>query len=334
MPADTPNAHQAQAQDGHSPGHGHGHRPELGPDGHGHPHGPHDHHSHGPVAGWRYGLAIGLNVAIVGVQIVAGLSIGSTALLADAGHNASDVLGLILAGWAAWLMTRTGSARRTYGYGKAGVLAALMNSLLLVFACGALAVEAVGRLVDPPSAPPPGGTVMAIAGLAVCINLLSGWLLMGGNPDDVNRRAAVVHLFGDAAVSAGVLVSGAIILLTGARWADPVAGLLIVAVILATTWRILVQSLDMALDAAPRRIDVASVRTWLQSRPGVIDVHDLHIWPISATQTALTAHLVVPSGGSDGLIELVTAGLKAEFSIQHPTIQIEQSDCEQCGGQA
>lgn len=298
-----------------------------------HPHGPHDHHSHAPTAGWRYGLAIGLNVGIVGVQLVAGFALGSTALLADAGHNASDVLGLVLAGWAAWLMTRNGSRRRTYGYGKAGVLAALANSLLLVLACGALAFEAVGRLLDADAAAPPGGMVMAIAALAVCINLLSGWLLTGGHPDDVNRRAAVVHLFGDAAVSAAVLGAGLIILLTGARWADPVAGLLIVAVILATTWRILVQSLDMALDAAPGRIDVDAVRAWLTALPGVIDVHDLHVWPISATQTALTAHLVVPAGSDDGLIARAVAGLKAEFAIQHPTIQIERSACDQCYGQ-
>jgi cobalt-zinc-cadmium efflux system protein len=286
-----------------------------------------------PASGWRYGLAIGLNIAIVIVQLVAGFALESTALLADAGHNASDVLGLILAGWAAWLMTRPGSTRRTYGYGKAGVLAALMNSLLLVFACGALAFEAVERLLNPPAVAPPGAMVMGIAAIAVCINLLSGWLLMGGHPDDVNRRAAVVHLFGDAAVSAGVLVAGAIILLTGARWADPVAGLLIVAVILATTWAILVQSLDMALDAAPRRIDVADVKAWLHSQPGVTDVHDLHIWPISATQTALTAHLVAPVNGGDTLIEQVISGLKANFAIDHPTIQIERSDCKQCGDQ-
>ena len=299
-----------------------------------HPHGPHDHHSHAPVAGWRYGLAIALNLGIVAVQLIAGFALGSTALLADAGHNASDVLGLILAGWAAWLMTRTGSRRRTYGYGKAGVLAALTNSLLLVLACGALAFEAIERLLDPQAVAPPGGPVMAIAGLAVGINLLSGWLLMGGHPDDVNRRAAVVHLFADAAVSAGVLGAGLIILLTGARWADPVAGLLIVAVILATTWRILVQSLDMALDAAPRRIDVDAVRGWLGALPGVMDVHDLHIWPISATETALTAHLVVPAGSDDSLIATAISGLKAEFAIQHPTIQIERSACDQCGGQA
>lgn len=160
------------------------------------------------------------------------------------------------------------------------------------------------------------------------MNLLSGWLLMGGNPADVNRRAAVVHLFADAAVSAGVLIAGAIILWTGARWVDPLASLLIVVVILATTWRILVQSLDMALDAAPRDIDVAAVRSWLAARPGVSAVHDLHIWPISATETALTAHLVVPDGSGDGLLEGVIEGLKREFGIGHPTVQVERSDCD------
>jgi cobalt-zinc-cadmium efflux system protein len=298
---------------------------------HGHPHGPHDHHQHGHVEGWRYGLAIGINIGIVAAQVAAGLWLGSTALLADAGHNASDVLGLLLAGWAAWLMTRPGPARRTYGYGKAGVLAALMNSLLLVFACGALAVEAIDRLIDPPAAPPPGLWVMAIAAAAVVGNLLSGWLLMGGHPDDVNRRAAVVHLFGDAAVSAGVVVAGALIWATGARWVDPVASLGIVAVILATTWRILVQSLDMALDAAPRSIDVAAVKSWLAGQPGVAAVHDLHIWPISATETALTAHLVVPDGASDGLLEVVNVGLRTRFGIGHPTVQVERTDCDQCG---
>ncbi len=299
---------------------------------HHHPHGAHDHHSHGPVAGWRYGLAIGLNLAIVAAQLAVGFAIGSTALLADAGHNASDVLGLVLAGWAAWLMTRVGSARRTYGYGKAGVLAALTNSLLLVFACGALVFEAVRRLLDPPVVAPPGQTVMLVATLAVGINLLSGWLLMGGNPDDVNRRAAVLHLFADAAVSAAVVAAGAIILWTGARWVDPVASLLIVGVILATTWRLLLQSLDMALDAAPKGMDVAAVKLWLTNLPGVKAVHDLHIWPISATQTALTVHLVVPAGAGDGLLEMVSRGLREQFRIDHATVQVERSDVDQCDG--
>jgi len=293
-----------------------------------HPDGPHDHHSHGKAAGWRYGLAIGMNIAIVVLQVGVGLAIGSTALLADAGHNLSDVAGLLLAGGAAWLMSRQGPARRTYGYGKAGVLAALANSLLLVFASGALVFEAVSRLIDPPASAPPGAIVMLVAGIAMVINLGSGWLLMGGNPADVNRRAAVVHLFADAAVSGGVVLAGGVIMLTGALWVDPVASLGIVAVILATTWRILVQSLDMAMDAVPRSIDVDAVRAWLAAQPGVTTVHDLHIWPISATETALTAHLVVPGGAGDGLLERVNVGLKSQFGIGHPTVQVERTDCD------
>lgn len=293
-----------------------------------HPHGPHDHRHHAPVSNRRYAVAIGLNLLIVVGQGAAGFALGSTALLADAGHNVSDVLGLILAGWAAWLMTRPGSSRRTYGYGKAGVLAALMNSLLLMFACGALVFEAVERLLEPPAAAPSGGWVMLVAAIAAAVNLLSGWMLMGGHPDDVNRRAAVVHLFADAGVSIGVLVVGAIILWTGARWVDPLASLLIVVVIFITTWSILVQSLDMALDVAPRGIEVDAVRSWLGGRPGVTGVHDLHIWPISATETALTAHLVVPEGASDSLLQGVVDGLKREFGIGHPTVQVERSNCE------
>ncbi len=299
---------------------------------HAHPHAPHDHHSHGAPAGWRYTLAIALNVAIVAVQLAIGLNIGSTALLADAGHNASDVLGLVLAGWAAWLMTRAGSSRRTYGYGKAGVLAALANSLLLVFACGALVFEAVAQLINPPEFAPPGMTVVLVASIAVGINLLSGWLLMGGNPDDVNRRAAVLHLFADAAVSGAVVIAGFLILWTGARWVDPIASLIIVGVILATTWKLLLQSLDLALDAAPKGIDVDAVRTWLRDLPEVSAVHDLHIWPISATETALTVHMVVPAGSGDGLLERVNVGLREQFRISHATVQVERTDVDVCDG--
>lgn len=300
--------------------------------GHIHPHGCHDHHLHGAVAGWRYGLAILLNIGIVVVQFAIGLAIGSSALMADAGHNLSDVAGLLLAGGAAWLMTRSGPARRTYGYGKAGVLAALANSLLLVFACGLLVFDAVSRLITPPDVAPPGAIVMLVAGVAVAINIFSGWLLMAGHPDDVNRRAAVIHMFADAAVSAGVVLAGAAIMLTGARWVDPVASLLIVIVILGTTWRVLVQAFDMAMDVAPRSIDVVAVRQWLASIPGVQGVHDLHIWPISATQTALTVHLVVPANSGDPLLAGIVAGLQERFGIAHPTIQVERSDIDQCDG--
>lgn len=290
-----------------------------------HPHGPHQHRLATGHGGWRYAIAIALNIGIVVAQLVAGLAIGSTALLADAGHNASDVAGLLLAGGAAWLMSREGSARRTYGFGKAGIIAALVNSLLLVFACGALSFEAVRRLVDPPAAAPPGEVVMLVALVAVVINIASAMLLAKGSGADVNRKAAALHLFADAAVSVAVLLSGVVILLTGAVWVDPVATLLIVAAILRMTWGLLRQSLDLALDAVPAGIDPEAVRAWLCAQPGVLDVHDLHIWPISATEPALTAHLVVPAGGSDSLLAAIRSGLESRFGVRHATLQVENS---------
>ncbi len=319
----------AHQHPGHSHSHGHVHG---GLHGGAHPHLQPDHHRHGDTGGWRYGLAIILNFAIVAVQAIIGFRIGSSALMADAGHNASDVAGLLLAGGAAWLMTRQGPDQRTYGYGKAGVIAAILNSLLLVFACGMLVLDAVTRLINPPVSPPPGTLVMAIAAAAVVVNMLSGGLLTHGHPDDVNRRAAVIHLFADAAVSGAVVLAGALIMLTGARWIDPVASLLIVAVIVATSWRVLVQALNMAMDAAPAGISVVAVRQWLGTMPGVQAVHDLHIWPMSATETALTVHLVVPKGGSDGLLSRVNTGLSRQFGIVHATIQIEQTDIDTCTG--
>lgn len=295
-----------------------------------HPHGAHDHVHHAPPAGWRYGVGIALNLAIVLAQAAAGFAIDSSALLADAGHNLSDVLGLGLAGWAAWLATRPGPARRTYGFAKAGVLAALVNGMLLVFASGAIMVDAIGHLLTPKAAAPPGRVVMAVAALALVVNAGSAWLLAGGDGADVNRRAAMLHLLGDAAVSAGVLVAGALIVWTGAAWIDPVASLLIVGVILWSSIRLLRTSVDMAMDAAPAAIDVDAVRGWLAAQPGVTAIHDLHVWPISATQPALTAHVVRPQGGDDAFLRLLNDGLKARFGIAHSTIQLETTDLEAC----
>lgn len=291
-------------------------------------------HNHGPTEGWRYTLSIALNLLVVAAQLGVGLAIGSTALLADAGHNASDVLGLLMAGFAAWLMRRQPSDRRTYGFGKAGVIAALLNSLLLVGACAVLAWGAISRLIEPPEAAPPAMLMIVTAALGVLVNLGSGLLLMGGHPDDVNRKAAVIHLFGDAAVSVGVIVSGLLIWWTGARWIDPVTGLLIVGVILATTWSLLVQSLDLALDAAPRNVDVPAVRGWLLGLPGIGAVHDLHVWPLSSTETALTAHLVLADDaeGGNALLETVTEGLAHSFGIGHATVQVERAGLDHCHG--
>jgi cobalt-zinc-cadmium efflux system protein len=300
-----------------------------------HPHGPHDHRLHARPGGWRYGLAILLNIGIVAAQVAAGLATGSTALLADAGHNASDVAGLLLAGWAAWLMTRAATPRRTYGFGKAGILAALGNTLLLVFACGALSLEAARRLLDPPAAAPPGAVMMAIALLAAAVNIVSGLLLHHGGAADVNRRAAAMHLFADAGVSLAVVAAGAFIVATGAVWIDPVATLLVVAVILRLAWGLLRQSLDLALDAVPGGIDPDAVRAWLLQQPGVEGVHDLHIWPISATEAALTAHLVMPEGATDSMTGAVRQGLEDRFGLAHATLQVETTEpsCAQgCDG--
>lgn len=295
-----------------------------------HPHGPHTHRLATGHGGGRYALAVALNLGIVAIQLVAGLATGSTALLADAGHNASDVAGLLLAAWAARLMRRGATPRRTYGWGKAGILAALANSLLLVFACGALSLEAARRLVDPPAAAPQGGAIMLVALLAVAINIGSALLLREGAGADVNRRAAALHLLADAAVSLAVVVAGGLILLTGAVWIDPVATLVVVGVILRLSWGMMRESLDLALDAVPQRVDAEAVRRWLLAQPGVAGVHDLHIWPISATEMALTAHLVVPRGGSDALLSEVQAGLEARFGIGHATLQVETSHPEAC----
>ncbi|WP_448579332.1 cation diffusion facilitator family transporter [Thermaurantiacus sp.] len=298
---------------------------------HGHPHGAHQHYHPGPVGGGRYLAAILLNLVIVAVQLVIGWRIGSAALLADAGHNASDVAGLGVAGVAAWLMARPGGPRRTYGFGKAGILAALLNGLLLLAACGVLTFEAVRRLVEKAPAPP-GDSVMAVAGLAVAVNIAAALLLSGGHAHDINRRAAVLHLFADAGVSAAVVVAGFLIWWTGWPAIDPLATLLVVGMILVSTWRLLTASFALALDSVPQGIDPGDVRDLLLELPGVTAVHDLHVWPISATETALTAHLVAPQASGDALLRIAHAKLRSRFGLTHATLQVEESDIDICGG--
>jgi cobalt-zinc-cadmium efflux system protein len=298
-----------------------------------HPHAPHAHHHAGPVGAARYGAAILLNVAIVLMQVVVGLAVGSAALLADAGHNAGDVAGLLLAGLAALAASRPGGVRRTFGWGKAGVLAALANAVLLLAASALLLVEAGSKLLAAAPAPP-GGPVMVAAAVALVANIGSALLLRGGGAADINRRAAVTHLLADAGVSAAVLVAGALILVTGAWWVDPVATILVVAVILRSAVGLFRRSLDLALDAAPAHVDVEAVRHWLLALPGVTAVHDLHIWPMSATETAVTAHLVVPAGGDDALLATAVAGLGARFGLHHVTLQVERSDLAPGGCEA
>jgi cobalt-zinc-cadmium efflux system protein len=298
----------------------------------GHAHHGHDH-SHGHAApspgSRRYSIAIALNLGFVIIEVVAGFYANSTALLSDAAHNLSDVLGLALAGGAAWLATQASSERRTYGFSKATVLAALANALVLVGASGAILWEALSRFSTPETTTPV--LVMLTAGAGVIVNGATALLFVAGRERDVNVRGAFLHMLADAGVSAGVIVAGAAIWLTGAAWIDPAASIVVVALILWGTWGLLKESTALAMDAAPSHIDVAAVRTFLAGQPGVIAVHDLHVWAMGASEPALTAHLVRPEGGDDAFLAQVTHGLEHDFAIGHVTLQVERVARGDCG---
>lgn len=300
---------------------------------HDHAHHHHDHAHHSPPPGsQRYSIALALNLGFVVVEAVAGFLANSTALLSDAAHNLSDVLGLALAGGAAWLAGRAASAQRTYGYAKATVLAALANALTLVAACGAIGWEAVRRLSSPEAIEP--GIVMAVAALGVLINGGTALLFMRGSKDDINARGAYLHLAADAGVSFAVIIAGLIVLLTGANWIDPAISIAVVFIILWSTWGLLRDSLNLAMDAAPSRIDVTKVRAHLAAAPGVSEVHDLHVWAMSSTETALTAHIVRPQGGADDddFLCNLTKSLAHDFGIGHVTLQVERERRDDCAG--
>ena len=307
-------------------GHGHSH-------GHSHGHGHSDGHAHGPVdtGDWRYLVGLLVNLAFVAFEFAAGLYSGSTALLADAGHNLSDVMGLAMAGGAAVLARRAAGKQLTYGFGKATILAALANALLLIFACGAIAFEAVQRLGDP--APVQTGIVMIVAGIGFVINLGTALMFMRDQQSDLNARGAYLHMMADAGVSIGVVISGAIMMFSGWSILDPLVSLVIVAVILWSTWGLLKESVGLAMDAAPPSIDVAAVREALAALPGVRAIHDLHIWNLSTTTTALTAHLVHDRGDPRALLAEAQAVARTRFSIAHTTLQLETDvmpDCPDC----
>lgn len=294
-----------------------------------HDHSHHHAHHHAPANfGRAFAIGITLNLAYVAIEAGFGFVTGSMALLADAGHNLSDVLGLAVAWAGLRLAQRAPSARFTYGLKRSGILAALANAVLLLLACGAITVEAVRRLADPQ--PVPGLVVMAVAGAGILVNGITAWAFARGRSSDVNIRGAYLHMLADAGVSAAVVVSGLVILNTGLDWIDPALSLVVVAVILAGTWGLLRQSVAMALDAVPEGIDAAAVADFLRSRPGVVTVHDLHIWSMGTTATALTAHLVMPQGHpGDAALAGLAHDLDHKFGIGHATIQVETgaADC-------
>jgi cobalt-zinc-cadmium efflux system protein len=266
-----------------------------------------------------------LNVIFVIIEATYGVLSDSLALLTDAGHNLSDVLGLVLAWVAAALAKRRPSARRTYGYSRATIIASLFSGLLLMGAVGAIGWEAVNRMMDPPQ--PVGQTIMIVAGIGVVINSVTAMFFFSGRSADLNIRGAFLHMAADAAVSFGVVISGALIWKYGLNWIDPVISLVIAAVILLSTWGLLRDSLNLAVDAVPRNVDPAAVREYLQNLPGVTALHDLHIWPMSTTDTALTAHMVMSEVPEDNsFLNDVADVLEHRFSINHPTIQLERND--------
>lgn len=312
-------AHDGHHHHGHSHGHAHGH-------GHGHAHG-HHHHAPADTGDWRYLLGLSVNLVFVAIEFGAGVISNSTALMADAGHNLSDVLGLAMAGGAAWLARRAASSNRTYGYGKATVLAALANAILLIFACGAIAFEAVRRFAEP--APVESGLIMTVAAVGFVINLGTALLFMRDQHSDLNAKGAYLHMMADAAVSIGVVIAGAAIWLTGWALIDPVVSLVIVGVILIGTWGLLRDSVDLALDAAPRGVDVAAVRDAFLALPGVSAVHDLHVWGLSTTETALTAHLVHDRADASALLGQAQAAARG-FGVGHVTLQLEDARSPAC----
>jgi cobalt-zinc-cadmium efflux system protein len=287
----------------------------------------HDHHDHGHVHApatfdRAFAIGIGLNTAFVLVEAGYGFVANSTALLADAGHNLSDVLGLVLAWTAAVLSKRPPTPRLTYGLRNTSILAALANAVLLLIAAGAIILEAVQRLLHPE--PVAGMTVIVVAAIGIGINGVTAWLFASGRDGDLNIRGAYLHMAADAAVSAGVVAAGILIMLTGWLWVDPVTSLMIVAVIVWGAWGLLRESTAMSMAAVPSAIDPVAVRGYLSALPGVVSIHDLHIWPMSTTETALTCHLVMPAGNpGDAFLIETCRRLSGDFRIGHATLQIE-----------
>jgi cobalt-zinc-cadmium efflux system protein len=284
----------------------------------------HDHagHSHAPDDfGRAFAIGASLNTAFVIAELVFGYAANSLALISDAVHNLSDVFSLLLAWGAAWLAGRRPTDTHTYGYRRASILAALFNAGLLLIAVGGIAVEALNRLREP--AEVAGWTVVWVAALGILVNGGTALLFMRGRHGDLNIRGAYLHMAADASVSLGVVIAALLIMSTGWLWIDPAISLVIALVVLVSGWGLMRDSVNLALDAVPRGIELAEVRVFLRALDGVSEVHDLHIWAMSTNETALTAHLVRPGGHDDAFLHYVCAELSHRFKIHHATLQVE-----------
>ena len=321
MPIDHP------AHSNHQHDHGHDHDPHHGEEidhSNDADHGGHHHH-HVPGFNRAFAIGVTLNITFVVIEVVFGLWDNSLALLADAGHNFGDVIGLVLAWGAMRLALRKPSSRFTYGLGGSTILAALANAMLLILATGAISWEAFQRLAHPEAVG--GVTVIWVALAGVVINTATALLFMRGSEHDLNMRGAYLHMAADAAVSLGVVAAGVLMFYFGWPWLDSAVSIVIAAVILWGTWSLLRESIQLALQAVPTGIDAGAVKQYLRSLPGVSEVHDLHIWGMSTTETALTAHLVMPAGHpGDVFFAALASELSQRFHIGHPTVQIEAGD--------
>jgi len=285
----------------------------------------HHHHHAAPDYSRAFAVGVALNIIFVVIEVAYGVIADSLALITDAGHNLSDVLGLLLAWGASYLAKKKPSRRRTYGYSRATILASMFSGLLLLAAVAVISWEAINRFFTPSE--PVGQTIMVVAGIGVVINSITAWFFVSGKDHDLNIRGAYLHMAADALVSLGVVISGFVIWKFGLKWFDPLSSLLIAAVIFLSTWGLLRDSLNLAIDAVPRDIDPEAIRKWLSDQPGVKGLHDLHIWPISTTQTALTAHLLMPEPPADDeFLHDLAMQLQEMFKISHATFQIERGD--------
>lgn len=290
-----------------------------------HDHSHHHSHSEGNYDN-KFKIGIALNLLFVIVEFIFGILYDSLALIADAGHNFSDVIGLVIALGASYLVRRKPTENFTYGFKKSSIIGAQINALILLFAIGIIVWEAVDRITSPPEVE--GGILIIVAGIGVVINGITTYLFVGGKDSDLNIKGAYLHMLADTLISLGVVVSGIIILLSGANWIDPIISILISIIIFWSTWKLLQDSTKLSLDAVPDSINIEKVKEYFINKSEINDFHDLHIWALSTTETALTVHLLIDEKlNRDSLIKNVNHDLEHNFGISHSTIQTEEIDC-------
>ena len=289
----------------------------------------HDHNHHTGNYNRAFTVGVLLNITFAAIEVGYGVAAGSLALIADAGHNISDVLSLLLAWGASWLATKPATGTRTYGFRKATIMASLINAIILLFALGGIAWESIGRILEP--RPVEAMTVIVVAAIGVVVNAITAWFFVSGQEKDLNIRGAYLHMAADAGVSLGVVVAGVFVMLTGWQMIDPLISILIIAVILVGTWSLLRDSINLAIDSVPKDVDMEKVKNYLTGLEHVNQIHDLHVWAMSTTEVALSVHLVITDDNlGNNYLSRIQQKLHDRFGIDHSTMQIEKQGTESC----